>query len=348
MAGPIRELLERAPLRTAIRKLFNRGPRSQDSKDSLESSMQSDRRGRTNLMEGPRRFGRREVEPIPLVSGAPIANVAPSPAARQAQRENATADNRAKTQQRQNELPPPPPEPIAAGVLPQPTAAPKIDQVGQLIAEQQALAKDNRFRAKEILNRTHTPLEQGQAHSLILDASRIDREILGYYERAGVRAQTQEAAGEALASDERKTAAQFPPSSIDADALAEQKTYLLMGMDTGARTVADQLRAAKGTMTAEEFAQTFADKKRAAGSTIMRKYLETNRGLYSQDPFTKQLVDFVYTSHPEDPAAQETLLTQIVADANATLNDPRAGKLVTLLMQLVTAKTPPKRNLFGF
>lgn len=352
MAGPIRELLERAPLRTAIRNLLNRGPRSQDSKDSLESSMQSDRRGRTNLMEGPRRFGRREVEPIPLVSSAPIANVAPSPAARQAQKENNEASKRTQVL-RQNEMAPTPPEPIAAGILPQAVAAgPPPDP---LIGEREKLeerATALRDKAAAYPKTNLSPADRQRAINLDTRADLLDDKALTI--TAQIRAEGRALTDGNLAHERAVEIAKLekPDESVVVDIAKAREAYATQGMGA-AFAVANTYAAASDippVSTDPAFANILRNTRADAAATIITNSLVNRIPLTQKAPNTVQILGFIIEQHPGDAAAQETLLNQIMADA--AVRSGQAGSEIpaqmrNILLQMLKAQRPKKQGYFG-
>lgn len=354
MAGPIRELLERAPLRTAIRNLFNRGPRSQDSKDSLESSMQSDRRGRTNLMEGPRRFGRREVEPIPLVSSAPIANVAPSPAARQAQA--ATTEDVARRQVlRQGEMAPPPPpappEPIAAGVLPQAAATgPPIDT---LIGERATLLERSealREAAKQLESTPNlSPADRLKSKNLTTRADILDDKALGItvQMRADARAVTDGNLAHERAVHLQKIAT--PDVSIVAEIAKAKEAYLTQGMGAAFAVAYMQAAAAKiaPVPTDPAFANILRNAKADGAATIITNSLVNRIPLTQQNPNTVGILGFIIEQHPGDAAAQEILLNQIMADSavrSGQTGSAIPAKMGQILLDMLKAQRPKKKG----
>lgn len=350
MARPIRDFLQRQPIRTAIRSLLQRGPRSPDSRDSLESSLESDRLGRTDLMSGPRRLGRRNVEPIATVTSAPAARVAPSPAARM------TQDNRSKDADRTQALRKQevsPPEPAAAGVLPQPAAAgPPPDPILGMATEAQAEAKRLRDQADGIYNQPNlTPAMAARANNFRTEADVLDERALNahiYLRNQGI--------AKTSAADERDgnisvAKIQNPDESVAADAASQKALFEQLGMGGGAAEAATLAALAGKASTARDdpgYQNLEANKLQIGASIQVAEYLKANRPMLQEDPFTTQLLDFIVQRHPDDEAAQKQLLNSIMADAAQQAGgSTKAGPMGAILFEMIRARTPKKTGLFS-
>jgi hypothetical protein len=348
MARPIRDFLQRQPIRTAIRSLLQRGPRSPDSRDSLSSSLESDRLGRTDLLSGPRRLFRRNVEPISTVTSAPVARVAPSPAARM------TLENRSKdadrTQALRKQEMVSPPEPVAAGVLPQPAAAP-TDPVMEMVAQAQARATQLRKQSDEIYSQPNlNPAMSARAANLRTEADLLDERAFNTaisLRNEGIASKkAQEERAHAVKGWER----QFPDESVAADAANQKVLFDQLGMGGGAAEAATLAALAGKTSTAQDdpgYQNLEANKLRVGASIQVAKYLKANRPMLQDDPFTTQLLDFIVQHHPDDEAAQKRLLNSIMADAAQQAGgSTKAGPMGAILFEMIRARTPKKTGLF--
>lgn len=350
MARPIRDFLQRQPIRTAIRSLLQRGPRSPDSRDSLSSSLESDRLGRTDLMSGPRRLFRRNVEPIATVTSAPVARVAPSPAARMTQENRSKDADRTQALRKQEMVSPP--EPVAAGVLPQPAAATAPpDPILGMAAEAQAQAKRLRDQADGIYNQPDlTPAMAARANNFRTEADVLDERALNahiYLRNQGIATKA--------ATDERegnmaRAKIQFPDESVAADAASQKALFDQLGMGGGAAEAATLAALAGKASTARDdpgYQNLEANKLQVGASIQVAKYLKANRPMLQDDPFTTQLLDFIVQRHPDDEAAQKQLLNSIMADAAQQAGgSTKAGPMGAILFEMIRARTPKKTGLF--
>ena len=350
MARPIRDFLQRQPIRTAIRSLLQGGPRSPDSRDSLSSSLESDRLGRTDLLSGPRRLFRRNVEPISTVTSAPVARVAPSPAARMTRENRAKDADRTQALRKQEMVSPP--EPVAAGVLPQPAAATAPpDPILGMAAEAQAQAKLLRDQAEVIYKQPDlTPAMAARAANLRTEADLLDERAFNTaisLRNEGIASKkAQEERAHAVKGWER----QFPDESVAADAANQKVLFDQLGMGGGAAEAATLAALAGKTSTAQDdpgYQNLEANKLRVGASIQVAKYLKANRPMLQDDPFTTQLLDFIVQHHPDDEAAQKRLLNSIMADAAQQAGgSTKAGPMGAILFEMIRARTPKKTGLF--
>lgn len=180
MAGPIRELLARQPVRNVIRRAIGLPERYGFMGDRMAAASTSDDMQGTNLMSGMRRLGGRRNQ---SVSQVPTTNttarpVAPSPEAQAVNMARQQDEERRVAKRRESEgLLPPPAEPVAQAqaATPAAPASPPNGVAGllQMAAERKNQADELFQQAQESIGSSPTPVTIARASPLFERAGRV-------------------------------------------------------------------------------------------------------------------------------------------------------------------------------
>jgi hypothetical protein len=342
MAGPIRQLLQRQPIRSAIRAMV--GGRSRMMGDRLSSVAESDSRGLTNLLGGPRRLERREVTPVTPVSSPSMQSGVPAPEARAvAAARNDDADRRMAAQ-RQTEMAVPPqddkpsqPSPLApaAPVDPRTVRAQSFfGRAEQLRAQAEKVAQSPQF------NSDGGSFLRMQYENIVMQANVAEQQGLALEAEQRQEVFAREAMKSSQESEQARLKAQFPEDNLGADARILAQTVQERGMAAGAMLATDQYFAKTNptlpTTDPTYIARLNNYRVAAAGMTLANR-VKQGQAIKTADPTLSEMAALVAEMSPRDARARAAIIRSIVASAQqqAAMPPEKAARMAELLTRMI-------------
>lgn len=364
MAGPIRTLLERRPLRNAVRSLLGMQPRY--GMGGIEAVAATDAMQDADLDAAPsRRQARRDVDNTPYQSRTTaLPPAAPSPEARAVSMARVEDGQRRQQTQRQADgiAPAPAPQqprpPETGGfALTMPIADTGLGQPNPMIATAQRFenqANALRQEADEISrnpamrnpNSTAYMVLASRANALRRQAQEYDAQVVAIQDRLSSETHVGEMTEKAQKHARELAQLQHPPDSVVVD--NDHFTQLVSdaGIDAAALAATDSVYAqAKQPLPAVDDkayqSRLLTNKVRAASVAVgirARSAAKSRKSPFTaDDPLIAELAQIALSYSADDAAKRSQLVTGIVSgtQSQTNMNPQVAGQFARVLTNLI-------------
>jgi hypothetical protein len=373
MAGPIRDLLARQPVRNAVRTLLGMPTRYGMMGDRLESAAATDAMQGADVMARPTRLMRRNILNPQVSAGTTGMSIAPSPEAQAVASAREQDSQRRLFKRRASELgAPSQPQKNSSQPLTEPVSAPApvTEVAGGRIPEQSPTpaAEPADFRMSRI-----EQLRQ-RAEQLRAEAGNFER-MPGFATNAGTQLQFQQRLLQAQADENRadellaqrqqedfavrnqgvahtqdlaRLAITNPPDTLKSNANDFRETVRTMGIAAAAAIMADTAAANMQTLDATEKEKWRLQYGTLASGIALAERLAARNPPVDGDPMLTEITSIVNAQAPADPRARAALVSRIVGIAQQ--NSPgltsqqaaaMARALTTKIEEQIAAQKPP-------
>lgn len=334
MAGPIRTLLQRRPLRNAVRSLLGMQPRYGSSR--MDAVTYADEAQGADLDAQPTRLPpRRDLTNAAYQTGTTAQPVAPSPEARAVSMARTEDSGRRQAAKRQEEgitAPPPaqprPPETggfamqLDIGETDAPPPNPLLLQADAYRkaaererAEAIRMEQDPRFGNP---SNPHYAVFQGQIADRKTRAMMLDQQADQMIGQVQGQEHTSQLADKRSELALQMARIQHPPGGIDDNAKAFRSTVLQNGMTSGAQLATDMYFAALNANIPPNDAQYVMRLKQnqlsAAGVVVADRVIK-RQPFGDGDPAIAEMASILFEYAPRDPAMRARAVNAIVASA---------------------------------
>ena len=358
MAGPIRNLLERRPLRNAVRSLLGLNPRYGSSR--IDTMQATDAAQDADLNASPTRMAPRlDVDNAPYqrntVAQPPVA---PSPEARAVSMARSQDGQRRQQAQLQEEgiATPAPKEPNGFGItLPiGQTDAPPVPMLLQQADRMDKLAEESRAKEQRVyaspLMRMPGSIEytigESQAKRHGEDAMRYTAAAAGYRSQYEGQTHTDSLAKQRLDSEREIARINKPEDSLTADAANLRQLAQQVGIMPAAQLATDSYFAASQQPAgpADPVYQARLAQNQVMASTYVlsgkvRDALASRQNPFAPgEPVVVELASIAKTQHPDDPAKRQRLISTMISAVQSQtreLHPAQARALNALLYQMI-------------
>lgn len=358
MAGPIRNLLERRPLRNAVRSLLGLNPRYGSS--SMDTMQATDAAQGADLTASPTRMApRQNVDNTPYqrktTSQPPVA---PSPEARAVSMARAQDGERRQQAQLQGEgiATPQPQEPNGFSMaLPigetdapqQPMLLREADRMDKLAAE--ARAREQAVYAGPLMRdpkSTAYIIGEAQAKRHSEDAMRYTAAAAGYRSQWEGQGHTDALAKQRLDSEREVARINKPEDSLAVDAANLRQLSQQVGIMPAAQLATDQFFAAakQPVSTTDDTYKARLQQNLVMASTYVlsgkvKDALASRRNPFAPgEPIVVELAGIAKSQYPDDPAMRQRLIATMVSAVQSQtreLQPSQARRLNAALSKLV-------------
>jgi hypothetical protein len=363
MAGPIRDLLARQPVRNAVRTLLGMPARYGMMGDRLESAAATDAMQGADVMARPTRLMRRNILNPQASAGTTAMSVAPSPEAKAVASAREQDSQRRLSRRRASEMgAPSQPQQTSSEPLAEPVSAPiPVTEVagGRIPEESPAPSSEPvDFRMSRI-----EQLRQ-RAEQLRAEASNFEK-MPGFATNAGTQLQFQQRLLQAQADENRadelltqrqqedfavrnqgvahqqemkRLAITNPPDTLASNADDFEKTVQTAGIAAASAIMADTAAAKMQTLDPNVKEQFRLQYGTLASGIALAQRLAARNPPVDGDPMLTEMTGIVSGQAPSDPKARAALVRRIVGIAQQRspgLSSQQAASLATLLTQKI-------------
>jgi hypothetical protein len=359
MAGPIRNFLQRRPLRNAVRGLLGLQPKYGSSR--MASMSYTDEAQNADVDAQPTRRTPAPVDTTAYQSRTAAKPVAPSPEARAVSMARAEDSKRRQTTQRQADgitpaqpAPPRPPETggfalsMDIGETDTPPPNPMMTQSeAYRRAAQREYAQADELLKNPVLrnpNNPNYPFLLGQVTESKNRAMLLDQQADVLVAQVRGELQAQQFADQRMQRDRELALIQHPKDNITEDAKAFADTVRQFGMFAGAQVATDAYFAAlnspAGPGTKDYDARLAINQINAAGIVVADRIAQRQSFSQSGDPVVREIAAIVSAYAPNDPGLRARTVNAIVSAAQqrARLDPAWAKRFTGVLTNTVEAE----------
>lgn len=328
MNGPIRTLLERRPLRNAVRRLIGMSPRY--GYDAMDTMSATDQMQGADLSAAPTRIPPRPLADNQQFVGNTTAQVvSPSPEARAVRlQRDKDSDRRVQARRQADGIATPapkapePPQPAAQTAAPMAPSQPGDPRLSQaqvyrdraIRSMQEADAMASRIDPKS----PNSVLARTQVEARRLQAQRDEQAALVLEGQVHAERYADKAAERQAELERERLKAQHPQSDLPAEADAFRRTVLQNGITSGAALATDgyfsSLKMAVPS-TDPQYQTRLQMNQLAASGVALADRIAKRRPLVLGDPTLSEMASVIYGMHPKKPADRAEVVRRIVSNA---------------------------------